>query len=245
VVAPGADVAVAVMVNSRDAFLVPSTLAWEATALAIETRTGVKPAPPLPQGKHVELAEVAGAYPTEYGLITLRAAEGRRMRGVAFDEVIELVPTDRDTFVPRILVFGLFPFTPDLLRNVELSFEVIDGRRVMISHQRGLRVLRGERVQPVKITDAWRARVGTYVRTDQSDDQLRVERCVLAIDDDGLLVARIDITFAPKPLVMVLAPIDDALALTQGLGRYLGETLEADGPDTILLGGFTLRRTPR
>src|SRR6185437_4427983 len=122
---------------------------WDVMTAAIAATTGKRAGfePPVRASSFspAELDSFAGMYPTEYGAISLHR-DGDGLRGRAFDEAFELVPTARRTFLPRVLALGAVPVDVDLLRGIELSFEVVDGKTALVSHQRGLRVLRGVRV---------------------------------------------------------------------------------------------------
>lgn len=248
VVCPAAGVAVAVMTNTREAGFLPNTIAWEAMAKAIETRTGVAVAAAEPAAaasfSDDELDSVAGVYPTEYGTFSL-TRRGDHLRGRAFDEVVTLEPTAKKTFVPVVQAFGFVPVTPDLLRGVELAFADVDGQRVLLSHHRGLRVARGVRVEPSTLPLAWMKRRGHWKNPEQGDDQITVDGLDL-YEDDGFWFVRVAITHQPKPLILPLAPIDDDNVVTAGVGRYLGETIhvshEADGSERLHIVGYALKR---
>ncbi len=241
VVCPRKNIAVVVMTNTREAGLLPSIVAWDAMGAALGAR-----AAPMARSSTAftpeELEAYAGTYPTEYGTITL-ARDGDTLRGRAFDQPFELLPTARRTFVPWVLVGGVVPFQPDLLRGVELAFDVVDGKRALISLQRGQRILRGLRVEPAPLPAAWLARVGHWDNPDRGDDQITVTGADLFVDDAGFLVARVAITHAAAPFSVPLVPLDDDTAITAGVGRYLGETVRVvDGK--LHLVGYDLVRTP-
>lgn len=255
VVCPAAGVGVVVMTNTREAGFLPNVIAWEALALAIETTTGTAvahPPPPPVEGDDVfdddELERFAGVYPTEYGTISL-ARSGDHLKGRAFDEVLELVPTPQKTFAPVIQAFGFVPVRPDLLTGIELSFDDVDGQQVLVSHHRGLRIARGVRVAPADaaapLSPSWLARVGHWQNPEQGDDQITVDGADVFVDD-GYLWIRAFVTHAPKPLLLPLSPIDDDEAVTAGVGRYLGETVritrDADGRERLHLVGYALSR---
>ncbi|HEY4220378.1 MAG TPA: serine hydrolase domain-containing protein, partial [Myxococcota bacterium] len=245
VVCPRAHVAVIVLTNTREAGMLPSLVAWDVLDAAIREHDGVvvrhQPALRAPSFSADELDSFAGTYPTEYGTITL-ARDGGELRGRAFDEVLELVPTQRRTFLPIVLGLGVIPVVPDLLRGIELSFAdvVVDGKpaRALVSHQRGLSLLRGVRVLPVSLSPAWRERVGHWSNPQRVTDQITVDGVDIS-EDNGFLMARVHISHTPKPLAVPLTPLDDDTALTAGVGRYLGETVRVrDGKLELL--GYTL-----
>ncbi len=249
VVCPAAGVGVAVLTNTREAGFLPNTIAWEAMALAIETRTGVVV-------KHdeaveadgvfgdVELDDFAGVYPTEYGTISL-ARRGDHLQGRAFGEVLRLEPTAQRTFIPIIDALGFVPVRPDLLKGIELGFDVVDGQRALVSWHRGLKILRGVRVTPGPLPSSWKKRVGHWTNPQQGDDQITVDGADLFVDE-GFLWARVAITHQPKPLLLPLTVIDDDEAVTAGVGRYLGETVritkDEDGAERLHLVGYALAR---
>ncbi len=250
VVCPAAGVGVVVMTNTREAGFLPNVIAWETLALAIETATGTRITHPEPEEKDVfsddELEHFAGVYPTEYGTISLGRTRSH-LRGRAFDEVLELQPTTSKTFVPVIAAFGFVPVKPDLLSGVELAFDDVGGREILISHHRGLRIPRGVKVQPVPLPPSWLARVGHWQNPEQGDDQITVDGVDVFVDDE-FLWARVFVTYAQKPLLLPLSPTNDDEAVTAGVGRYLGETVrvtrDRTGGERLHLVGYALSRAP-
>ena len=242
---PEEKLGVAVLTNTPDGILLPQTVAREALSLFLESRTGkrVPPQPPIVESAsftEAELRACAGAYATDYGLITLDV-DGAKLRGRAFEEVLELRPTAAKRFDPWILGFGVVPVKPDILKHVELSFEDVAGERAMVTTRFGVRSLRGVRIQPTPILPSWAARVGTYRNTDPGDDQITITSAQLVIEDE-LLLFKIKLSRYPRPLTVALTTLDDDEAITQGLGRSMGETVRVDEKGRLIVVGYPLER---
>ncbi|MDP2343371.1 MAG: serine hydrolase domain-containing protein [Deltaproteobacteria bacterium] len=259
IVSPKAGVAVVVMTNTHEAGFLPSITGWEIMATAIEAATGKRVQHPVdveaaadPIFTTAELDAFAGMYPTEYGAISVQR-EGSRLVGRAFEEVLDLQPTTKRTFLPSILAFGALRVHPDLLRGIELSFGDVDDpvtgkRQGLFSTQRGLKILRGVKIEPKPLSSSWTARAGHWKNPAQANDQLTIEGADVVVEG-GFLMLKVSVSRTPRPLVIPLDPLDDATALTAGIGRFLGETVTVtrDGalPDQrehIVILGYPLER---
>ncbi len=103
----------------------------------------------------------------------------------------------------------------------------------------------GERIQPVPIPEPWQRRLGKYEITNAGDDHILVEGIGLR-DDAGLLVIDLAMPlFFKGKLNFALKPISDTEAVSYGLGRGMGETIEVVtvGKEELLrYSGYLLRK---
>jgi hypothetical protein len=143
------------------------------------------------------------------------------------------------------------PVRPDLLRGIELSFGTVDdpvsGRRAgLFSTQRGLKVLRGVKIEKKALPSSWEELVGHWENPAQQNDQITIKSADVDVDDAGFLLLKVNVSRTPRPLVIPLEPIDDATAITAGIGRFLGETVtvthDADGAAHLHVLGYPLTR---
>ena len=261
VVCPAAGVGVVVMTNTHEAGFLPSVIGWKVLAVALQAATGARVEHAEPQeatGSPVftsaELDSFSGLYPTEYGAISVHR-EGDRLVGRAFEETLELRPTSTRTFVPWILGFGVLPVRPDLLRGIELSFGDVDDsvtgrRRALFSHQRGLAILRGVKIDPTPPSSSWLGRVGHWNNPARGDDQITIESADVVVEA-GFLLLKVNVSRQARPLVIPLQILNDDVAITAGIGRFLGETVtvsrdddddDDDDDDVLNVLGYPLRR---
>lgn len=257
---PDDKLGVAVIINTAEAQQVPQAIARETLALFLEAKTGKRARTQEPPSgapgafTSDELESFAGAYATDFGFMRF-AVDGDKLRGRAFEEVLELRPVHASSvqggkaFDPWVLGLGFIPVQPPLLADVLLTVEDVvtpDGpRKALVSTRHGVRMLRGVRVEPhdakAALSPAWNERLGTYRNMDRGNDELTIERAQL-VEEDGFLLIKLSLTRYPRPMVMALRVIDDDEAVTDGYGRSMGETVRVLPNGRLRVVGYPLEK---
>jgi hypothetical protein len=159
-----------------------------------------------------------------------------------------LLPQADATFGVQYRLFGWLPIDIPALRQVALSSQHIAGRDVIAVHFDGKRFLAGVYIAPHPVPQAWLQRVGRYTIVNRGEDGTLIENLELAYEN-GVLVLKYTLPeasgFAPS---IALVPIDDHEAISQGLGRFMGETfrvITVQGEQRLLYSGYELRRMTR
>jgi hypothetical protein len=109
----------------------------------------------------------------------------------------------------------------------------------------GKRLLAGVRITPRPIPQAWLQRAGRYVIANQGEDGTLIENLALA-QENGVLLLKYTLPEAPgfAPSI-ALEPVSDDVAISAGLGRFMGETFRAvtvNGEQRLLYSGYHLRQ---
>jgi CubicO group peptidase (beta-lactamase class C family) len=224
-------------------------LAMDALFLALETKTGIlRPSPPAASPTEstftaAELDALAGAYDTQLGFLRLTRDDDELVTQVVGEKFV-LRPTKAKTFQIAVKLFGFFPFQPESLERVELSFEEVAGKRVIVAKQDGKRAFFGTREEPPPLDDVWRARLGAYTIANGADDILLFDAFELK-DDQGALVITMKPTDEKVRIAYALAPVDGTRATIVGLGRNRGQSIyvvEQDGREALRWSGYVLAR---
>ncbi|MBM3267990.1 MAG: beta-lactamase family protein [Candidatus Sericytochromatia bacterium] len=190
-----------------------------------------------------DLAVHQGAYATVAGLARLEA-RGNTLRFRAAGLEGEALPGPDGAFELRLLLLGFIPWQPAELSAVRGGFADVAGRHVLVGTSRGMRVYAGERIAPVDIPEAWRARVGRYAAAVPEGDYPLFRGFELA-EEAGFLVWRVTPLETPQVATLPLLPVDAGAAVLAGSGRNLGETVRAEhGPtgEELHYSGYRLIR---
>lgn len=241
-----------VMSNSSTSAESVSKIAAELLMSALEAKSGIVSTKATPADASVttlspeQLAEYEGQYSTAFGMLKV-ARSGDHLRAEAMGKSFRLVPRPRQELGIEYKWLGLFPIDLGQLGKVTFSRTTMAGREVLIArNQQQSRMVVGERIHPVPIPSAWLRRVGRYEIMDLPEEEVRVDRLRLSVQDEFLVVTgRIT---KPKPVefTFALEPLSDTEAIVTGLGVGAGETLEVihqSGEEFGHFSGYRLKRT--
>ena len=147
---------------------------------------------------------------------------------------VELVPVAQDTFVPKIVVLLFFPVT---LPQFPMTFSTIEGREVGVL--KGLPfTVPFEKITPVPIPEAWKARLGEYVVENAlPDEPIQMEKISLEIID-GFLTVKMKINFKvlnfkDREFKVAILPLSDVDAVIPGFFYGDGGTLHLEDREGI------------
>jgi len=243
---------VIVLANSAAGSAALNRIAVQALKLALEAKTGIQePTSPKPvervpvTASPDELSKLAGNYASNFGVVFPVVNKGTYLQTGFQGKTFALLPQADATLGVQYRLFGWLPIDIPALRQVALSAQRIAGRDVIAVHFEGKRFLAGVHIAPHPVPQAWLWRVGRYTIANRGEDGTLIENLELAYEN-GVLVLKYTLPEAPgfTPSV-ALMPIDDHEAISQGLGRFMGETfrvLTVQGEERLLYSGYELRR---
>lgn len=243
---------VIVLANSPAASAALNGIAVQALKLALEAKTGLqepaapKPAPPVALAMTAaQLSPLAGHYASSLGSVFTVQSKGSYLQTQFLGKTLALLPRADATFALQYRMFGWLPINLAGLREVAVSVDTIGERQVVALHYKGQRLLAGVKITPHPVSPAWLARTGRYVIVNKGGDGTLFENTQLAYEN-GLLVLKYTLPEAPgfTPSI-ALDPVSDTEAISQGLGRFMGETfrvISVQGQERIVYSGYELRR---
>lgn len=190
-------------------------------------------------------ADIEGNYATILGLIRVRA-NGDHYRAELLGKTIELLPQPIGLLAPEYRLLGLIPIPIANLKEARLAVADVAGHHLAVAHVRNTTMRFGERVAPVRLSDAWRRRLGVY-RAVERDPLLDLVKFgdVLLTYRDGLLMFRYRVPGWLGLVVEVpVRPVSDTELVSEGLGWMMGETaqvVQRDGRELLRYSGIEFR----
>lgn len=190
--------------------------------------------------------QVRGNYATNLGLIAV-SGDRARYRAEMFGKALNLNPQPEGLYAPEYRFLGLIPIPISVLKEVRLTTANIEDHQVVIAYYRDHAHRIGEKIDPVRLSDAWLRRLGTYQVADRDPllDLVKLGNVALAYTD-GLLYFRYRV---PGWLGLVanipVRPVSDTELVIDGTGWLMGETIQAtrrDGRDDLRYSGYEFRR---
>jgi CubicO group peptidase (beta-lactamase class C family) len=141
-------------------------------------------------------------------------------------------------------LWGIIPIDLDELGEVKLTTEDITGHHVIIADINQRRMLAGVRVDPHPIHEAWKRRLGTYrLLNPPPEEILTLKKLKLKIENGYLVEAW---TLPEETFTQILRTVNAQEAVTEGLGRGLGETVriisDDDGGEILTRSGLRFKR---
>jgi hypothetical protein len=193
--------------------------------------------------------DLVGHYATPLGLISVKADAGRyraQMLGKSFN----LLRQPEDLFAAEYRLLGLIPIPISMLKEARITTTKIGGQHFAIAYYRNQAHRLGTRIEPLRLSAAWRKRLGEYqiVERDPLLDLVKLGNVVL-VYNDGLLYFRYRV---PGWLGLVanvpVKPVSDTELVTSGTGWLMGETVQVvqrDSRETLRYSGYEFRPVTR
>lgn len=208
---------------------------------ATETQQAVT-APAAPPKRE----DIVGHYATALGLISVKANEGR-YRAQLLGKSFELRRQPEGLFAAEYRLLGMFPIPISMLKEARMTMAKIGGQHIVIAYYRHQAHRLGTRIEPSRLSPAWRKRLGDYqaVERDPLLNLVKLENVTLT-HTDGLLSFRYRV---PGWLGLVanipVKPVSDSELITSGTGWLMGETVhvvQRDGKEALRFSGYEFRR---
>ena len=190
--------------------------------------------------------DIVGHYATSLGLISVKA-DGERYRATMFGKLFDLEPQPEGLLAPEYRFLGLIPIPISALNEARLTTMRVDTQHIAVAYYRNQAHRLGTRIQPVRLSEVWRQRLGEYqaVQRDPLLDLVKFGNVALAYSD-GLLYFRYRV---PGWLGLVanvaVQPVSDTELVVAGTGWLMGETVQVvqrDGKEVLHYSGYEFRR---
>lgn len=245
VVAPEEGVGVFVATNSDAGPVID--VAVEALTRLVEARRGehypvVDPLA-LPEQKlpAETLERYTGVWASPMGLVTSRVRRGRLL-GQLGPGTVTLVHRGDDLLTAEVRVLGI-PLVQ--LWPLYFRLEEHDGQPLLALYQGGVFSGYAVRFEPEPVPQVWLDRVGEYEILNGGDSPFLEEPELIYDDRTGVLGVRAESVIAGGELVIPIRVLSDSHAVTEGMGRMMGESIrvrDVDGEERLLYSGFEMRR---
>jgi hypothetical protein len=190
--------------------------------------------------------DIVGHYATALGLISVKADSGR-YRAQMLGKTLELKPQPEGLYAPEYRFLGLIPIPISVLKEARLTTTRIGSQHIAVAYYRNQAHRLGTRIQPVRLSTAWRKRLGEYqaVERDPLLDLVKLGNVALAYSD-GLLYFRYRVPgWIGLVAKIAVQPVSDTELVIAGTGWLMGETVQVvqrDGKDTLRYSGYEFRR---
>jgi CubicO group peptidase (beta-lactamase class C family) len=245
---PDQKLGVAVLTNSEEGAAAIFRIATEAVLLAVDIKQGIRPdreANPVIRPDREMLRAHTGLYASPMGLIRVDLRRGR-LAATVFDRRFFLDPRQDGSFSldhpllgVRSRLFSHLLQRIQALESTTITSHEIDGSRLVALRPGGVFMGIAERIEPVPVPPAWRERVGRY-RILNPDPRSVVETLRLEYErKTDLLLMEIEVF--DQRMSFPLHPLSDRLAVIDGEGRNLGETVEIvldGGEERLVYSGY-------
>ena len=240
---------VIVLSNSATSSEAVNIVATEALQLALEIKTGIKPAerPKVPFAARPLSAETAQSYVGDYTTFLGHVKifrKGDSLRADAAGKTFTLLPRTDGQLGMKYALLGIFPVSLGELDNIGIARQQVAGRDMVTARLGNQQLLIGEKIQPVALSNKWLQRLGEYEITNLDGDELLLKHLKLSYENEFLLL---EFSFGEpgQKIKQVIAPISDESAILLGPLRDYGEHIEIisrNGEERVYFSGYELRK---
>jgi CubicO group peptidase (beta-lactamase class C family) len=248
IVLPEHKLGVVVMANSAESMGMVKQVASETLRLALETKSGVRPALDRPRfaiapARAIDLSEQQTMFDTLVGLARV-AGDSESLDAKIMGHTLELKPDVDGQFSLRYKLFGLFPVSLAALDDVRVSLARVEQLDLLVGHFEGHSRLLGQRLQAERIPQSFLEQLGEYEVVGEAEGLLPSRLSLL--HEDGLLVGEASFKqFPDLQLRIAMQPLSEDELLIAGMGTGKRETIrvvERQGERRLLFSGLELRR---
>lgn len=249
-IVPEHKLGVIVLTNSSGSSEAVEKISERLAELVLQQRKPLPPAEPrlavtaasAPQKRE----DIVGHYATALGLISVKA-DGGRYRAQMLGKTLDLKMQPEGLLAPEYRFLGLIPIPISVLKEARLTTTRVGGKHIAVAYYRNQAHRLGERIEPVRLSAAWRKRLGEYqvVERDPLLDLMKLGNVALA-HSDGLLYFRYRV---PGWLGLVakvaVRPVSDTELIIAGTGWLMGETVQVvqrEGKEALRYSGYEFRR---
>lgn len=235
VIIPERRLGITLLTNSATGAIMNHKLSIEILQILLKERQGISPRQDkskliknLPYDKAIKLT---GSFFTTSGITTIDIKCNRLIAAMPTGKVL-LHACDDGWFKLKLLLLGVIPLKMKTLSMLRIGIKEIDGEKVLALEQLGLKSLYGRLCRPINSTAFWEQKAGNYVCVNEAAPRLKTLQ--LRVDKEGIkLSAKTD---KMGQLNMYLDIKNDFEAVTQGYGRYAGETITVSERGIMLFG---------
>lgn len=248
VLLPERRLGVIVLCNSDTGGQTVFQLADEVLKQALQEMRGIQPPTQngrekvtLPASRRGGLEDYVGEYPSiSLGLSSLKTGSNGATLSLKGRQ-LQLIPQEDGWNRLRFSLFGRIPIPLNQLEALRVSFQTINGEKVMAVEQSGLQTAIARQAARKPVHPAWQKSAGFYRNIDTEDTTLKTFLLkstpdLLWIEGRASMLGKVKI---------YLQPLSGDQALTLGLGRSANETVflrEEAGMTRIELFGMVFER---
>ncbi len=206
-------------------------------AAALEKHNITPPEKPLPaeiiEIPEAVIANTIGHYATAMGPVVVEKKSKGLVARVS-GKTINLKYHKDGWLSLHYKLFGLIPIPIKELNKLSIQTANIAGNKVLLARDQGFTFIGGQAFYPKPLDTLWQSRLGDYTIEYPKGDYPWMEDISL-IQQDGFLILNSKID-KKHNASLILRPIDNNMAIIQGLGRGLQETIYATGEsaETVL-----------
>ncbi len=249
-IVPEYKLGVIVLTNSSNSSEPVEKISERLMELALQRRKPVTPAETqqaitkdaAPPGRE----DIVGHYATALGLISVKSGSGH-YQAQMLGKTLELKPQPEGLFAPEYRFLGLIPIPISVLKEARLTTTRIGTQHIAVAYYRNQAHRLGTRIQPLRLSAAWRKRLGEYqiVERDPLLELVKLGNVTLAYND-GLLYFRYRVPgWIGLVAKIAVRPVSDTELVIAGTGWLMGETLQVvqhDGKEALYYSGYKFRR---
>jgi len=201
---------------------------------AVHIKYGISPPSPtiraaLTTPPKEVIAESLGEFVTPLGPAKIEQDE-KGMFAIVLGKKVRLNYHQDGWFSLKYKIFGLIPLPIPGLNNIRIQIQEVANEKLLYVEEQGVRYLTGKTFKANLTSDTWRSRLGKY-KVDYPDGDYPWVDQVDLIEKNGVISFVIkDRQFGGS--AFVINPLNDEMAIIEGIGRAAQETIYAKGSDT-------------
>lgn len=247
VVLPEQGLGVVVLSNSARSIEFVGEASAEILIKAAQVKRGIAPPKEKPKAKITtvpnEVAQAtAGFYATLMGPVRIEKKD-KNLKARMAGKSLNLNYYEDGWFTIQYKLFGIIPIPVKELQGFRIRMVEEKGEKLLQVSEDRANYLGGIAVQPTPVNDAWRVALGRYQVNYLKDDYHWIKHLELKQQDGVLVMAA---NYGKLGAVqLLLKPISNDMAIVEGLGRGLHETVylkQKDGSPSLYYNGYNLTR---
>ncbi len=248
VVLPEQGLGVVVLANSAGSMALVQETANATLKAAARLKHGIEPPPPPPAPAEVialppEVAgQSAGYFASQLGGLRIEQ-RGRKLLAQLGGRTLHLRYHADGWLSPQYRLLGLIPIKIPALEQERFRVVEQNGQRILQVKEHGHSYLGGIAVEPPPpIHPAWRQALGKYRPEYLAGDFEAIKHLAL-IERHGQLMLRLNLGKLGGGIVAPLRTLSDEMALIEGLGRAMQETVylrEQEGTPELYFSGYRM-----
>ena len=238
VILPQHQLGVIVLSNSSGSITLVEKTANDILRAAALTKSNItKPSEPL-MAEIIETPEevmknTTGSYATPMGLAIIKQHRNALVARIS-GKNLNLEYHEDGWLSLHYKLFGLIPIPLKELTQLRIRVISVDGNKVLFANEDGFISIGGQEFNSEPLNEIWKSRLGNYaIDYPQGDYQWMDKICLKQLDGFLVITLRID---KATISTSIIHPVDNNMAIIQGLGRGMQETIVAtgEGSETIL-----------
>ena len=245
IILPEHELSVVVLSNTAQSSPFVEDIADRILSKAAEFKSGMKApeetGPPAIKPCPTDLINnMPGTYATGFGPVKIYAKNNSLEAKVLFFKALLRYHSD-GWMTPHLRLFGFVPMPKKLSQGIRVKPGIMNNKELLIAEYQNRSIPAGVKVNPTAIPQSWKDHVGKYILELPEGDFTWFKEVKLDIKEN-FLIAFIKIENQGSGS-FILKPISDEMAVVEGIGRGMQETLYAaleNGAPVLNYGGYRL-----